>query len=247
MTVRGKTTPASTGGSFRPHSGSKSRVSVDGPFVFNGDKDDTDQVAAHFDDYADAVQRAAASDDSFRRHVEQMRGMIPGIAGPDEDDALRLLGKAWNAEWDRRGVALAEENYDDYKAVYDEMVAAGDYPYNDSFRGLIPGIANETDKRPGVYGTMQDHAIYVMQGMRSRKEMQAQVDAFIAEGAEPVDSVTGTEPFKKVMCYGFYTGGTGVKVYENVRLQAGSAGFAVIAKGNRNPSEYTTGTVIGIR
>ena len=48
-------------------------------FVFNGNPDDVDQVAPHFDDYADAFQQAAAADETFRRHVEQMRGMIPAL------------------------------------------------------------------------------------------------------------------------------------------------------------------------
>ena len=241
MTARGKTTPASTGGSFRPHSGTKSRVTVDGPFVFNSNEHDTDQVAPYFDDYADAVQQAAADDPAFRRYQDQMRGRIPAIAGPDEDAALRLLGKAWNADWTHRGVALAEANYDAYKAVYDEMIAAGDYPYNDSFRGLIPGIAHETDKNPGVVGTMQDHAIYLMQQMRSRKEMQAQVDAFIAEGAKPIDTVTGPEQFAKLMHHRDVVGGAAITVYENVRLHPPTNGgnlLAVIPKGHRNPIDY---------
>lgn len=219
-------------------------------FVFNGDRDDLEQVAPFFDDYADAVQYAAANDHITRLDADKMRGRIPAIAGPDEDAALRMLARAWHRDWERRGTALAAEHYDEFVAVYDEIVDGGDYPYNSLFQGRIPGLAGQTDKNPGVQGVMEDHVIYLMQGMRRIREMQTHVDAFIAEGAEPIETVTGTEPFRKVMSYGFYVGGTGMKVHENVRLQAPTSPggpMGIIPKGGRAPIDYTAGTVLGLR
>lgn len=253
-TQRGKTTPASTGGSFAAHAGARSRVAAPDtsavPFEYNGDRYDFEQVAPYFDDYARAVQDAIQSDGITRLNTDVMRGRVPAIAGPDENAALRVLRRSWHLDWQRRGLALAEANYDAYVALYDEITGSGNYPHSRAFKGRIPGLAGATDRSPDDGGTLEDHVIYHLREMRSRRIGEAQFAAFIAEGAEPINTVTGTEPFKKVMCHGFNFDGTGTKVYENVHLQAPTKpgdNMGIIAHGTDFPYDYTGGTVIGIR
>ena len=59
-----------------------------------------------------------------------------------------------------------EEFYPAYLAVYEELKAAGKYPYNDLFNGRIPGIE----------GPDEDTAIYMLQGIRLVREREARKD-----------------------------------------------------------------------
>lgn len=204
------------------------------------------QVGVHTARYADAVQQIAR--DGGRVSVSAMREMVPEFAGMG-DDELRDLGREWRDNWDGQVSALAEQHYDAYAAVLAEMTEAGEYPYNDSFRGRIGDLDQYTDKRPGVYGTMQDAVIYEMQRMRDDKAMHAQVDAFVAEGAEPIGKLDGPTRYSKVMCYGFYSGGGGVQTFEDVRVVPNADGtpYAVLEKGKRTNGKMLQGTVIGVR
>jgi hypothetical protein len=54
-----------------------------------------------------------------------------------------------------------------YRQLRQEMIDAGRYPYNDAFRGQIPGIA----------GPDEDTAIYLLSGLLSQREQDARVAA----------------------------------------------------------------------
>ena len=61
---------------------------------------------------------------------------------------------AWTFSKDYKDLEQVGEFYPAYLAVYESLRAAGEYPYNDSFKGRIPGIE----------GPQEDTAIYLLQG-----------------------------------------------------------------------------------
>jgi hypothetical protein len=78
-----------------------------------------------------------------------------------------------------------------FTAIRDQITSAGGYPYNDDFKGKIPGIM----------GDREDTAIYLLQGLYRQREMQARLDAWLADGFRPVDSLPGIRKFAHVILY----------------------------------------------
>lgn len=99
-----------------------------------------------------------------------------------------------------------------YLAICNEIAAAGGFPYNDSFRGRIPGVADSED---------EDTAIYMLSNLKGLDELNEQIAHFINDGGHhindaPLDDDTvyrGT-----VVTHSFYVGGTGWKQYDNARF-----------------------------
>lgn len=148
----------------------------------------------------------------------------------------------FNGNYDDK--AQIEPFYDAYLAVYDEIRAAGRYPYNDSFKGRIAGLDAATSKD-------EDSAIYMLQTLRDIKAMNSDLEGWRALGAVDVvaDELSASAKptaFKALIAYGFYVGGTGLKVYENVRLRRVGHGLQVIEKGKRNGVWLSTSNLIGI-
>ncbi len=79
-----------------------------------------------------------------------------------------------------------------YLEVYEEIVAAGEYPYNDSFHGRIPGI--DRDKEG-------ETAIYLLQHTRHQMDLDAKVASYLADGFEPIDAVPAITKFARVVVY----------------------------------------------
>lgn len=128
------------------------------------------------------------------------------------------------------------EFFPTYMAVYEEITAAGHYPYDSSFKGRIPGIT----------GPSEDTAIYLLQGTRHLRELQVQIDAALADGCEPLDSLDVETKFSRVIHYGFYMGGTGWQEWKNARLIPHDSGSikAVLPKGKRTHGHYVSGKVL---
>lgn len=136
------------------------------------------------------------------------------------------------------------EFFDDYMAVFDELAAAGKYPYDDSFKGRIPGLADATDKN-------ETTAIYLCQSERHLREQQAKVDALIAEGFEHIDSIDSVTRFAHVVSYGWCVGGIGgwqewpearlMPELRQAQIDATGRIKGVIPKGKRNPTHLFTG------
>lgn len=144
-------------------------------------------------------------------------------------------------------------NYDDKEQVAEflprflevkaEILDAGAYPYNDSFKGRIPGIE----------GPNEDSAIYLLQGAAHLQDLERKIDAYLADGFEKIDSLAATTKFKCVVHYGFYMGGTGWTEYKDARLipqdrpkQAAVTGNirAVLPKGRRTHGHLIHGKVL---
>lgn len=112
---------------------------------------------------------------------------------------------------------------------YNELAAQGLYPYNDRFKGHIPGIE----------GPNEDTAIYLLQVMRRLDKMKENIAAF---GGRKIESLALGEVIRgDIAHFGFYSCGTGWQVFEGARLVGGHHGnVSIILKGKRNPSHYTS-------
>lgn len=100
----------------------------------------------------------------------------------------------------------------EYCAVLAELENAGQYPYNNSFKGRVPSLAGASDKD-------EDTAIYMLQSMHSRDDMDRKVAQFAADGGYDVEELDGSERRGTIAKYGFYVGGTGWEVLEDVRVK----------------------------
>ncbi|MFC0314875.1 hypothetical protein ACFQNE_14230 [Gordonia phosphorivorans] len=102
---------------------------------------------------------------------------------------------------------------DQFLQVHAGIVGGGAYPYNDSFKGRIDGIAGSES---------EDTAIYLLQNLKSLDELDVQVAEFVNNGGcRLTDSglVEGRMYRGTVVNYGFYVGGTGWRQHDNVRFQ----------------------------
>jgi len=117
-----------------------------------------------------------------------------------------------------------------YQRRYDELLAAKQYPYNDSFKGYLGAdFASPPD---------EDAAIYLCQRLRRLDDLAVRVTAARAEGFEPVKKVDG--PIRgSVIHYGFYMGGRGFRRWDDVRLVAGRGFLAV-----QRPRQRTRGVLL---
>jgi hypothetical protein len=119
---------------------------------------------------------------------------------------------AWTFNKNHKDLEQVAEFYPAYLAVYEELRAAGKYPYNDSFTGRIPGIEGPDEGR----------AIYMLQTLRSVRDMQAKIAAHRAEGWRDFDTAeveAGPVRYAGVAMYGWYMGGNGFQEWtDNTRL-----------------------------
>jgi hypothetical protein len=113
------------------------------------------------------------------------------------------------------------------------ILAAGQYPYNDSFKGHIPGIAG-----PG-----EDTAIYLLQGLKSHNEQQAREAALVAQGYEYVASVTGVQRYAHICLCPVGRMGGDWSEFQDARLIGHADGEprAVIPKGKRTNGNLVSG------
>ena len=127
-----------------------------------------------------------------------------------------------------------------YSARRADLEAAGLYTYNDSFKGHL-GVEFASDRD-------EDFAIYSLQKLHDLDDMARKVEAFKAEGGEVIETLEGIKRFRKVARFGWYVGGTGWQVFEDVRVvpRHGRPDVA-IPKGKRTHGyDLSGGTVLGI-
>lgn len=122
---------------------------------------------------------------------------------------------------------------EEFLRVYSELEQPGrGFVYDYDFRGRIPGIA----------GPDEGTAIYLLQNLRRLDQLEVTKAEFIASGGrrfsaselEPGQTLRGT-----LVRAGFYMGGTGWEVHENVRVSLWPDGSSqpvaqAIGKGKRN-------------
>lgn len=124
--------------------------------------------------------------------------------------------------------AQVEAYYPAYMKRYWELVAEGRYPYNDDFKGHIPGIE----------GDSEDTAIYLLQGMRSLDEDAVRMARYRADGFVEPGPCMERRRFDRVVVYrpNHYVGGRAlISEFESARLGPGVGGVPayVLKKGAR--------------
>jgi hypothetical protein len=143
----------------------------------------------------------------------------------------------WNRDF--KDLEQVAEWLPEFTAIYDQIAAAGKYPYNDSFRGKIAGIA----------GDREDTAIYLLQGLYRQREMDARIAGWLAEGYRHLTELGAVTKFPVVILYRADRSGEWHQ-YEAARLvpeakpnQAAVTGkiSALIPKGKR-----THGVLVGV-
>ena len=126
----------------------------------------------------------------------------------------------WEFNKDYKDLSQVAEFYPAYLAVYEEIQAAGRYPYNDDFKGRIPGIE----------GPREDTAIYLLQKARHQLEHDAKVAAYRADGwhdFDPAEIETGPARYAGVMEHGFENG-TGIRKWDSARVTRFHSSLAVL-------------------
>jgi len=73
--------------------------------------------------------------------------------------------------------------------VLTEIESAGQYRYNDSFKGRIPGIA----------GACEDTAIYLLQGLERARKESARIEELLAAGYVYVTELPATRKYGHVV------------------------------------------------
>ena len=95
----------------------------------------------------------------------------------------------WNRDY--KDLEQVAEWLPEFKELRAAMISAGEYPYNDSFKGKIPGIAGERE----------DTAIYLLQGLFRQREMAARVAGWLGDGLRPLSELGAVTKFRRVVLY----------------------------------------------
>jgi hypothetical protein len=103
--------------------------------------------------------------------------------------ALTDPGTSWAFDGEYGNLAQVEQFLPDFLAVLAELEAAGQYRYNDSFKGRIPGLD----------GPHEDAAIYLLQGLERQNKQDAKVAALLADGYEWIDTIDKTTRFAHIV------------------------------------------------
>lgn len=143
------------------------------------------------------------------------------------------------AGWDKWTHETVEPFLAEFGKLREAMVEAGQYPYNDSFLGKIPGIAGEGE------GT----AIYRLQGLYEIREQERKIDALRADGFVQVNELPAKIRCKRIVVYrpGHFSGGTGlISEYQDARLvPKDGKPWMILPKGkSRNGFQASSGIVL---
>lgn len=127
--------------------------------------------------------------------------------------------------------------YPAFTARYAELDAAGQYPYNDSFKGHL-GI--EDDKA-------EDTAIYLCQCLTHFHEDALKVHAFIEAGGRFLVAGDRPEGRVDVAMFGWYSNGSGFRLHQDVRLvyhTGADKPYMLLPKGKRTHGYALEGVVL---
>lgn len=129
---------------------------------------------------------------------------------------------------------------DEFNRVHDELLdPKRGFVYNDDFVGKLPSLAGTAEKD-------EKTAIYMLQSLRRINDENEKLAAFLASGGVPMEdvSVTGSTPVRgDIAAKGWYVGGTGWKVIEDVRLLLLGNQIVYSHRGKRRMFYLPAGTV----
>ena len=166
---------------------------------------------------------------------------IPGVSESDDD----MSDKEWldvnghpPFEFDRnyRNTEQVRPYLAEFQRVYADLEEArGRHPYDSELLGKVAALSGSTEKN-------ETTALYLLKTLHDLDELTLTQNAFIeaggrkvtAEDLEPGQVLRGT-----IAKSGFYMGGTGWKVNEDIRLRVreypnGRRGLEYVEKGKRN-------------
>lgn len=111
---------------------------------------------------------------------------------------------------DRHDNEQVRPYFADFSKILSDMEASGKFPYNDSFKGLIPGLANSD---------CEDRGIYMLQTMNRLDALAVKVEDFISGGGKPLTDFAEGETHRGTLVhYGFYMGGSGWALLDDTRV-----------------------------
>jgi hypothetical protein len=140
----------------------------------------------------------ALLDDYHAAEFQRRRGADLDARRAAQADVIRL-----GSEIAKHGIFVFNGDYHDlgqiipfidgYWTVYEELKAAGKYPYNDSFTGRIPGLAGALPK--------EETPIYLLQGLRSLVEGHDLLATVLEEGYVRLTELAKQERFASVVVF----------------------------------------------
>lgn len=143
----------------------------------------------------------------------------------------------WIFNKDYNDLGQVQDFYAGYLAARLQLTSAGQYPYNDSFRGRIPGIV----------GPDEDTAIYLLQTLRKVREMERQVTARREAGWRdftPAELDSGPVRYAGIAEYGWYMGGDGFREWGNARLARYGRSVMVLPGRRRTNGHLISGRLL---
>jgi hypothetical protein len=153
----------------------------------------------------------------------------------------------WTWNKDYKDLGQVAEFYPAYLVVYEELRAAGQYPFNASFKGRIPGIE----------GDREDTAIYLLQNLRRLHEVEAMLTEHRAAGwrdVRPAELDGSPVRYAGVIEYAIYdsgahcagstAGGTGWREWQNARLTRYHSSVMVLPARKRTNGHLVAGRLI---
>jgi hypothetical protein len=148
---------------------------------------------------------------------------------------------AFTFNGDYRDYAQVAQYIGDFARARDEILAAGEYPYDASFRGRIPGDFNR-EQRERVEGDHETAAIYMLQGLYRAWEQEAQTLTLLAQGYEWLDELDATERFRHVVLCPTDRMGGEWREYRDARVTAeGGRPCGILPKGKRTHGFLVSG------
>lgn len=138
------------------------------------------------------------------------------------------------------------KKYSDYSQVEEflpaflaraaELKAAGKYPYNDSFKGHVPGIE----------GPDEDSAIYMLKGLEELNKQNARIAELIAAGFQYITTLDKVSKFRRVVLYPTNRMGGEWAEFEDARVipYEDGAPRALLPKGKRTNGHLVSGRAV---
>lgn len=145
------------------------------------------------------------------------------------------MDTAWRFNRQYGDLSQVEQFLPAFLVVLAEIEAAGQYRYNDSFKGRIPGIE----------GAGEDTAIYLLQGLEAQRRQDDRVAALLDDGYEHLSRLEETRKYAHVVLYPTTRMGGAWAEYRDARLVAnGSRPYAVLPKGKRTNGHLVAGRAV---
>lgn len=139
---------------------------------------------------------------------------------------------------DYRDYAQVEEFLPAFMSRLAELESAGQYRYNDSFKGHIPGIE----------GPSEDSAIYMLQGLERWNTERARVAALLASGYSELTELDTMTRYSHIVLVRVRDMGEPWADYHDARLvPKDGQPYAILPKGKRTNGYSVSGRRVLVR